>query len=85
MYLCAPHACSACGGQRRVLDPLELDLQPGVPCYEGLGTEFWPSARAAIASSLTASSRPHQISSAVQFLTFNLHHAWQVPLLKQLK
>jgi hypothetical protein len=27
MYGCAPHACSAHGGQKRTTDPLKLNLQ----------------------------------------------------------
>lgn len=43
-YMHVPHVCSACGGQKRVLDPLELQLQMIVGCYWVL--ETWPSALA---------------------------------------
>lgn len=30
MYVCAPHSCSAQRGQKRALDPPELELQAAV-------------------------------------------------------
>lgn len=27
IYVCVPYACNACGGQKRVLNPLEQELQ----------------------------------------------------------
>ena len=34
---CVPHACSARGGQKRALDPLELELQKTVSFHVGAG------------------------------------------------
>jgi hypothetical protein len=41
------HACSTSGGQKRVLNPLDLELQMVVVVMWVLGIEIWTSARAA--------------------------------------
>lgn len=43
---------NACKGQKRELNPLELDLQKVLSCLPnvGLGIEFWSSARIASTS-----------------------------------
>jgi hypothetical protein len=40
MYLCTTCASGPLGGQKRVLDPLKLELQTVVSCHVGAGTEF---------------------------------------------
>jgi hypothetical protein len=35
MYVCALHACSANGGQKRASDPLELELKMAVSHHVG--------------------------------------------------
>lgn len=39
MYVCAPHACSGPGGQKRASDPQSLELQMVVNCHSVLGFE----------------------------------------------
>ena len=36
--ICIP---SACGGQKKALDPLELELQMVVSCHADSGDEMW--------------------------------------------
>lgn len=46
MYVCAPHAYTDCGGQKRVPDPSELELLTVVNCLMGVGDQtklFWKS------------------------------------------
>lgn len=42
IYVCAPQVCSALGGQKRALDPLELELRDELPtvCW---GSKLWSS------------------------------------------
>ena len=37
IYTCVPHACSALGGQKRALQPMELVLEELVNCRVGAG------------------------------------------------
>lgn len=37
MYVCAPHVCSACEGQMKALDRLEMQLQTAVSHHMGAG------------------------------------------------
>ena len=39
MYVCSPHACSAHGGQKRISDPLKLELQMFENCHVGARNE----------------------------------------------
>lgn len=39
LHVCALCACSACGGQQRVSDPLELDLRMNMICHAGTGIQ----------------------------------------------
>lgn len=40
-YMSTTHMCSACRGQKRVLDPLELQLQIFVDHHMGAGNQTW--------------------------------------------
>lgn len=37
MFICASHACSVHGGQKRVLDPLEMELKVVMNCHVSAG------------------------------------------------
>lgn len=37
MFICASHACIVQGGQKRVLDPLEMELKVVVSCLVSVG------------------------------------------------
>lgn len=37
MFICASHACSVHGGQKKVLDPLEMELKVVVNCHVSAG------------------------------------------------
>lgn len=44
LCMCRSHICGACGGQRKLLDPLEMELQEIVSCLMWvLGTKFGSS------------------------------------------
>lgn len=40
MYVCVQCAYSVCRGQKRLLDPLELELQMVVSCHVGVGSNL---------------------------------------------
>jgi hypothetical protein len=50
MYSYVPPACDTTRGQKRALDPLDLELQTVVSHRWVLGIEPWSSARAALNS-----------------------------------
>lgn len=41
MFVCVLHAFGSCGGQKRVLEPLKLELQRVMTCYVGTGHQAW--------------------------------------------
>ena len=41
MYVCAPHACSAYRGQKRVSDLLKMELKMFVSCDVDAGDQTW--------------------------------------------
>lgn len=47
MNVCAPHVCTACGGQKRALGFLDLELQTGVWLPMEAGIQTGSSGRAA--------------------------------------
>lgn len=47
LHICVPHACSVQGGQKRSLDPLELELQMIVTCHVCAGSQTESPERAA--------------------------------------
>lgn len=52
MYAGAPHVCSAHGGEKRALDPLEQELQLVVSYHVGAGVQKEPVSSAREANSL---------------------------------
>lgn len=48
-YVCIPHMYRALGGQDRVLDALDLELQMAVTCHVGAGDQTRSSVRTASA------------------------------------
>lgn len=56
IYVKVPHVCSACGGQKRALHPLHLELRWLWATRWVLGTELWLSGRAASSLNCWAST-----------------------------
>lgn len=40
-YVCSPHVCGIHGSQKRVMDPLRLELQTVMRCHVGAENGTW--------------------------------------------